>query len=190
MIPRINKKNKKTHLVTASAAKAHFGVPGSIWEYTPRRKRIQKHTKNIFKSIKLLHKSKNRKKRKSVVVCKVPQSAATWAKPTWITIASHTQHKGRTSRYKAHREYVHIQSDIADYKFVLDRHGSLIKQEQPSDEMIYITKKLPQLKHDDKLIIYNTNTYIVTGAAIGPSYAANHDATIEAADAQSLATSL
>ena len=37
--------DEKTHLVTASAAKAHFGVPGSIWGYPPWRKRLQKHTK-------------------------------------------------------------------------------------------------------------------------------------------------
>ena len=37
--------DEKTDLVTASAAKAHFGVPGSIWGYPPWRKRLQEHTK-------------------------------------------------------------------------------------------------------------------------------------------------
>ena len=27
--------DEKTHLATASAAKAHFGAPGSIWGYPP-----------------------------------------------------------------------------------------------------------------------------------------------------------
>ena len=35
--------DEKTHLVTARAAKAHFGAPGSIWGYPPGRKRVQKH---------------------------------------------------------------------------------------------------------------------------------------------------
>jgi len=51
--PNQSKIDEKTHLVTASAAKAHFGAPGSIWGYPPWRKRVQKHTKNVFRSIKI-----------------------------------------------------------------------------------------------------------------------------------------
>ena len=32
-LPKSTKIDEKTHLVTASAAKAHFGAPGSIWGY-------------------------------------------------------------------------------------------------------------------------------------------------------------
>ena len=34
--------DEKTHLVTASAAKAHFGAPGSIWGYPPLMKKSTK----------------------------------------------------------------------------------------------------------------------------------------------------
>ena len=33
--PKSLKIDEKTHLVTASISKAHFGVPGSIWGYPP-----------------------------------------------------------------------------------------------------------------------------------------------------------
>ena len=45
--------DEKTHLATASAAKPDFGVPGSVWGYPPCRKRLQKHIKKVFRSIKI-----------------------------------------------------------------------------------------------------------------------------------------
>ena len=52
--PNHIKIDEKTHLVTASAAKADFGVPGSIWGYPPPDENVSKNTqKNVFKSIKI-----------------------------------------------------------------------------------------------------------------------------------------
>ena len=51
--PNQSKIVEKTHLVTASAAKAHFGAPGSIWG-TPPDENVSKNTeKNVFRSIKI-----------------------------------------------------------------------------------------------------------------------------------------
>ena len=45
--------DEKTHLVTASAAKAHFGAPGSIWGYPPDENVSKNMQKNVFRSIKI-----------------------------------------------------------------------------------------------------------------------------------------
>ena len=45
--------DEKTHLVTASAAKAHFGVPWSIWGYPPDENVSKNTQKNVFRSIKI-----------------------------------------------------------------------------------------------------------------------------------------
>ena len=43
--------DEKTHLVTASAAKAHFGVPGSIWGYPPLTKTSPKTHKKPYSEV-------------------------------------------------------------------------------------------------------------------------------------------
>ena len=45
--------DEKTHLVTASAAKAHFGVPGSIWGYPPDENVSKNTQKKVFRCIKI-----------------------------------------------------------------------------------------------------------------------------------------
>ena len=85
--------DEKTHLVTASAAKAHFGVPGSIWGYPPWRKRLQKHPKKRVQRNMHINFREN-KHLTSTFLCKVPWSAAVWAKPTWIKWVSHFSSNG------------------------------------------------------------------------------------------------
>ena len=76
--PNHSKIDEKTHLVTASAAKAHFGVPGSIWG-------VQKHQKKRVQKYKNMHINfRENRNLTSTFLCKVSWSAAVWAKPTWI----------------------------------------------------------------------------------------------------------
>ena len=42
--------DEKTYLVTASAAKAPFSAPGSMWGYPPCRKRLHKHLPSVPKT--------------------------------------------------------------------------------------------------------------------------------------------
>ena len=83
--PNHLKIDEKTHLVTASAAKADFGAPEASGG-TPPEENVSKNRKK-----KRVHKYKNmhinfreNKNLTSTFLCKVPWSAAVWAKPTWI----------------------------------------------------------------------------------------------------------